>query len=61
MESELISIQQRKTKILLQIELRNLRAHKDTVYGAVDGLSHTCRAGECGILSSQTALTLWRS
>lgn len=61
MESELISIQQRKTKILLQIEVRNLRAHKDTVYGALDELSHTCRAGERGILSSQTPLRLWSS
>ena len=51
MESELISIHQRNTKILLQIELRNLIAHKDNVYGAADGLLHTCSAGEHSILS----------
>lgn len=53
MESELITIHQRENKILLQIEVRNLIAHKDNVYGAADGLLHTCRAGEHSILSSQ--------
>lgn len=53
MEYELISIHQRKTKILLQIELRNLIAHKDNIYGAADALLHTCSAGKHSILSSQ--------